>query len=951
LPANRASPQKDLAEFKFIAKEWGAITVRFRLLGPVGAYIEDRPVDVGSARQRCVLAALLVDINRHVPADQLVERVWGGGRLPDRPRSALQTYISLLRRALAPARDLEIVRQPGGYMVTADESLVDLHEFRGLARQARLADDALAVTLFESALALWTGEAFGSLDTPWLNELRVALGEERQAAELDLTDIQLRLGQHGTLLAQLSERADARPLDERLAGQLMLALFRAGRPADALRHYERVRRRLAGELGASPGRALQRLHQRILADDRDLYPHPSTMATASPQEVPPRQLPAAPRLFTGRSRELTLISEAIAEGRPGGATAVVAISGGGGIGKTWLALHWAHRNLDRFPDGQLYVDLRGFDPTGEPTPPASAIRGFLGALGVDRAAIPLDPDAQIGMYRSLIAHKRMLIVLDNARDAAQVASLLPGGPNCAVLVTGRRYLHGLITAHGAHAVVLGTFSADEGEQLLALHLGRHRITREPRAAAALLACCAGLPLAISVVAARAIAHPGHSLASFAEELADSAARLDALQAGDPIADVRTVLSWSHGALSPAASTVIDLVALAPGPDIGVPAAASLAACAVDRVRAVLLELESAHLLQQDTPGRYRMHDLVRLYGAERARENQPAARTALRRLVDFYIHSAHAGDRLLAPQRPPIQLTDPAADCTPYTPPDPVAALAWFDTEHSCLLAAQQLAWSLGWDAGTWQFAWALNTFHSRRGHLHDQVATWQLALTAAERLDDPASRVLAHRWLGHACAAADRIADSLDHLHRAVALAELAGDTTNQAHAHHILARAWEQNNDDHQALIHANHALRLFQTLANPVWQAQALNAVGWYSARLGRYAEARAACEAALALHREHSYKDGEAGTLDSLGYIAYVQGEHAQALDHYNLALTLYLDRGNTYAAADTLDRIGTIYRALGQPERAADAWTSSLEYYQTQNRQADADRVRKQLARL
>jgi DNA-binding SARP family transcriptional activator len=472
-------------------------TARFRLLGQVDACIADRYVDVGPARQRCVLAGLLVDANRCVPVDQLVERVWGGGRLPDRPRNALRTYISLLRKALdgAPA----ITRQSDGYVIDVDESNVDMHDFRRLVRQARSADEPRAVMLFERALALWKGEAFGMLDTPWLNDLRTALEEERQSAERDLTDIQLRLGQHGILLARLVEWAEARSLDERLAGQVMLALFRAGRQADALRHYERMCRRLTGELGTDPGRALQQLHQRILADDATLYVDQSNAVATAQRTTLPRQLPAAPRLFTGRARELASISAAVDDaGAP-----VVAISGGRGIGKTWLALHWAYRNLDRFPDGQLHIDMRGADSTGGPTVAASAIRGFLDALGVDRAAIPLDPDTRIGLFRSLVADQRMLFVLDNARDTAQVRPMLPGGPGCTVLVTSRRPLHGLVSAHGAHAVDLDVFSAPEGEELLARYLGADRVAREPQATAFLLARCAGSPQAIGAIGARA----------------------------------------------------------------------------------------------------------------------------------------------------------------------------------------------------------------------------------------------------------------------------------------------------------------------------------------------------------------------------------------------------------------------------------------------------------------
>ena len=467
--------------------EMGNVMVRFRLLGQVDARIADRYVDVGSARLRCVLASLLVDANRCVPADQLVQRVWGGGRLPDRPRNVLRTYISLLRKALA--QDQAITRRSDGYLINVDESCVDVHCFRRLVRQARSADEPRGAVLFERALALWHGEAFGMLDTPWLNDLRTTLAEERQAAERDLIDIQLRLGHHSTLLARLAEWSQARPLDERLAEQSMLALFRAGRQAEALRHYERMCLRLNEELGADPGRALQRLHQRILADDATLYVDRSTAI----RTAVPRQLLAAPRRFTGRTRELASISAAVdIDGAP-----VVAISGERGIGKTWLALHWAHQELDHFPDGQLYADLGGADP----------IPGFLAALGVDRNSSPPDPDARAGLFRSLIADRRMVIVLDNARDTEQVRPLLPGGPDCTVLVTSRQRLNGLVSGHGAHPVDLDVFSVAESEELLVRYLGVERVASEPETTAVLLGHCGGVPQAIGAVAARALTFP------------------------------------------------------------------------------------------------------------------------------------------------------------------------------------------------------------------------------------------------------------------------------------------------------------------------------------------------------------------------------------------------------------------------------------------------------------
>jgi tetratricopeptide (TPR) repeat protein/transcriptional regulator with XRE-family HTH domain len=665
--------------------------------------------------------------------------------------------------------------------------------------------------------------------------------------------------------------------------------------------------------------------------------------------IVPRQLPAAGH-FVGRAAEMLALAALLDQPSAAGTVTVSTIGGPGGIGKTWLALHWAHHNRRQFPDGQLYVNLRGYDPSGEPMVPGEAVRGFLDALGVEPTALPVDLEAQAGLYRSLVADRRMLIVLDNARDAAQVVPLLPGDGNCTVLVTSRRRLDGLITAFGARSMELGVLPDAEGLELLTRNLGEPRVDAEPEAAAELLHCCGGLPLAIAVVAARATSHPLSPLAAIAAELRDAPARLDALAGTDLTANVRAVLSWSYHALEPAEATVFGLLALAPGPDISVPAAASLLALPIPTTRVVLRGLEGAYLVQNHAPDRYRMHDLVHLYAVEQAhRDLSPDCRTAaLRRLVDFFLHTAHAGDRHLAPQRPSIALEQSGSG--PAQPlPDSAEALAWFDAEHASLLATHLTAAAHGWYTQVWQLAWTLNTFHNRRGHLHNQVAAWQLALTAAEHLADPAALAMANRWLGHAYGQTARPVEAVRHLHNALTLSERTGDTTNQAHTHHLLAHTWEEQGDDERALSHARQALDLYRTLGNPVWQAQGLNAVGWYQARLGHYGDARVSCQAALTVHRQHGYRDGEGGALDSLGYIAYHAGRHEEAITYYRHALTTYRDGGDTYTEAHTLDRLGHAHAALEQHEQAGHAWRRALLLYRSQHRAADAARVERQLA--
>lgn len=618
--------------------------MRFRLLGAVEADHEGRSVDLGHARQRTALTALLVDANQVVSTDQLVDRIWGDDP-PQRGRGVLYAYLSRLRRAVTPM-GVRIVRRDGGYVIDVDCTVVDLHRFRQLVARAHAAsEEEQALQLLTEALGLWHGEAFMGLDTPWLTTVRAALNQERHVAQLEHADIALRRGKHTELLTDLSERAAQYPLDERVAGQLMLALYRNGRQAEALKHYEHTRRRLAEEVGTDPGRPLRTLHGRILTADPGLM--------ASNPGPTPRQLPAAPSLFTGRARELVTIDGALRDGD--GAEKVVVISaigGAAGIGKTWLALHWAHENAGRFPDGQLYVNLRGFGPWNRPLPPEAALRGFLDALATDPASIPVEPEAQAALYRSLVADKRMLIVLDNAADTAQVAPLLPGGSHCAVLVTSRRRLTGLVTRYGAIALTLDVLAPGEARQLLRRHIGAHATSAEPRAVGELLDHCAGLPLALGIVATRAAMHRDLPLGMLAEELRQDATRLDALDAGELEANLRAVFSWSYRVLTPQAARLFRLLGLHPGPDISWSAAASLTGLPTDQIRAPMAELAGAHLVTEHLPSRFALHDLLRLYAREQAHafDSDVERHRALRRVLDHYLHTAHSASQLTSCQ-------------------------------------------------------------------------------------------------------------------------------------------------------------------------------------------------------------------------------------------------------------------------------------------------------------
>jgi tetratricopeptide (TPR) repeat protein len=632
---------------------------------------------------------------------------------------------------------------------------------------------------------------------------------------------------------------------------------------------------------------------------------------------------------------------------------ISAIGGIGGIGKTWLALQWAHSHLSRFPDGQLYINLRGFDPSGAPMPSRTALRSFLDALGVDPTTTPVDLDAQAALYRRLIAGKRLLIVLDNARDTSQVAPLLPGSPSCSVLVTSRNQLAGLVAMHGARPLDLDVLEEPEARDLLIRHLGRERLAAEPDAVARLLERCGGLPLALAIVAAHATVHQDFPLAALAEEVQEMSSQLDAFDTGELNVDLRTVFSWSYRSLRPGAAGLFRLLGLSPTPDIGLSAAACLARMSIRRIRVLLRDLERAYLVQQHLPGRYRMHDLLRLYAAERADhdDSEEVRYAAARRHVDFYLYTGSAGERLLYPERPAIGLGEPAAGCVPQSLKNAAAVWNWFDVEQPGLLAIHQFAAKQGWHDRVWQLAWTLTAFNWRRGNLREDLDAWRVGAAAADKLREPAIQARAHRCLGSAYARLEMYTEALDHLQRALAFAEQTDDVVDRAHIHRALSMAWARQGDDDQALSHCTKALHLLQTLDNPALEADALNAVGWFHARLGHYTEARGYCESALALHSRHQYRDGEANTLDSLGFIASHTNRHGEAIDFYLRALTLFRDLGHAYQEADTLVKLGDAYVAFGHLSGARDAWHQALDLFEKQHRKTDAEKIEAQLADL
>lgn len=887
--------------------------VEIALLGEVSARVGGRRVELGPARQRCVLAALAVDVNRTVSVEQLTERVWGA-EPPRQSRATLHSYLSRLRQACTAA--ITLAGRPAGYVLVADESSVDLLRFRKLRDQARnLTDDEEIARILTEAVALWRGEPLTGIGGDWADLTRDLLTHERDAAELDLADARLRLGQGPELLATIATRATKRPLDERVAAQHMQALAQAGRVSEALEEFRAVRTRLVAALGTEPGVELRKLHENLLLSDH-------------PAEPVPRQLPSAPARFVGRRQDLTGLDDAL---RTAG---VAAIAGAGGMGKTWLALRWAHANLHRFPDGQLFVDLRGFSPDETPMEPDVAVRGFLHALGLDANRVPPGPNARAALFRAITARRRMLLVIDNAADASQVVPLLPGGDTCRVVVTSRNRLQGLTT------IGLDVLADHDASMVLAGQIGATRLRAEPLAVARLIDLCGGLPLALSIVGARVLTEPDLSLAEIARQLEELG--LGALDA-DPRVSVPVVLSWSYRALSEQQKEAFTLLGIAPGEDVGLHAAASLTGLSIEDASTTLRSLEQASLISIGTGFRARMHDLVRTYAAERTNADRDEA---LRRLVDHHVHTAHANDRLIDPHRPLITLDEAAPGTHVTAADDKAGARAWFDAERGTRRAVQEAAAARGWNDKVVLLARVSHAYHQLRGRLDDELAMWQTAIDAAE---NPADRVVAHRIVGSSLGQVQRFDEAQHHLSEALALAEQVGEPLPLADAHGTLAWLWASRSEYGRAFEHAKASLPHYERTGNKMLVAMAHNNIGLCAAEVGDTGQGRLSCARALDLLHELGDRHGKATAMDTLARIEHQCGNHAEAITHYEHAIELFQAEDDDYDTANTLTNLGHTHLALAQPELAADVWQRALHLLEQQGRDDEADRLRKLLA--
>jgi tetratricopeptide (TPR) repeat protein/transcriptional regulator with XRE-family HTH domain len=648
--------------------------------------------------------------------------------------------------------------------------------------------------------------------------------------------------------------------------------------------------------------------------------------------LPPHQLPPAPRHFAGRAAELRAMTAALEDATDGAAVLVTAVDGTAGIGKTALALHWAHQVHDRFPDGELYVNLRGFDPGGTAVMATEALRRFLGAVGVAAAQIPADLDAQAAAYRSRLAGRRMLILLDNARDADQVRPLLPGTPGCLVLVTSRNQMPGLVAVNGAYPLTLDLLGANEASQLLTRRLGAQRTGAEPDAVEEIVAYCAGLPLALALAAAHAATRPQHPLRRSAEQLRDRRHRLNELSASEPTTDLHAVFSWSYDALSAAGARLFRLLGLHPVPDVSAAAAASLTGLRQRQVRQLLAELVRVSLITEHSPGRYGCHDLLHAYASEltQAYDAEPDRRGARHRMLDHYLHTGHAAALLIYPERDPITVQPAQPGVIVEHLADATAATAWLTTEHRVLMAAIADALANGFPMHTWQLAWSLTTIHDRHGHWHDWVVAQEAAVAAAGRLADSAAQGIAHRLLGRAYTRVGRHEDAQEQLRYALDAFEAVGERTRQAHTHLDLADTLLDTEQHREALAHVRRALALYRATGHQVGQADALAGIGLVLAMLGDHATALGYCEQALALHQALGHSFGQATTWDNLGLVHQQLGHHTEAAKCYRQAAALLREAGDRYFGAQVTTRLGDAQQAGGNTEAARQSWQQALE---------------------
>jgi DNA-binding SARP family transcriptional activator/tetratricopeptide (TPR) repeat protein len=942
--------------------------VRFGVLGAlqvVDGWGASRVIPAG--KLRVLLATLLLGNGSTVSAMSLTEALWDESPPPN-AAAALRTYVTRLRRALGPVGARIVGRSPGWAVELHGPGELDLAEVEWLWQTARTAAAAgewqQTSSLLATALSLWRGEPLVDVPSPALvrreaaslAELRLRLAEAR-------IDADLRLDRDRDLVPELRRLAAEHPLREHVRAQLMLACYRSGQQAAALEVYRDARSTLAEELGVEPGPELRDLHQKILAADPDLTaaagdafttaaPAPGQPQRPEPEAVVPRQLPAAVRIFTGREAELTLLTDLTDRARADGSGVIIVISGMAGVGKTALAVNWARRSAGLFPDGQLHVNLHGYTPSGEPVDPAAVITGFLEALGVPASQIPASAQAQAGLYRSLLAGRNMLIVLDNARDAPQVRPLLPGAPGCLVLVTAREQLTGLAATDGAHMLSLDVLRDAEAVEMLVARLDADRAASQPGAVAEMASLCGNLPLALAVTAARAAARPGHQLSALAAELREAGGRLDALDDADAASSIRAVFSWSYGQLSPAAARAFRLLGLHPGPDISAPAVASLAGLSRAQARNVIADLTRAHLLAEPAPGRYAFHDLLRAYASEqvRASETPEDRHAAQHRTLDHYLATAVAAAKLLITRKLGVALPPLAPGVRPEELTSRDAALGWLTAEYAVLLRLTDLAAETGFDHHAWQLPREMWTIFIWRAQWQDWDRTHRVAEAAAYRLGDKrAQAITLMNWSGLDMER-KRANPAEQRLRRALGLFGQIGDRQGQATALVNLGWLLADAGRDEEAIRVMHKVYRLSSEIGDCEYQLGALVKIGQCRVRTGEHRAAAGVLVRAQRMLGQQPEDVFHANAAHSLGQAFYGLGDYRQAISSYQASAELSDKLGDHPLQAEALNDLADAYSAEGRHGEAVRACEQTLSIL-TDLGHPDAFKTRSKLEKL
>ncbi|MEQ4715507.1 BTAD domain-containing putative transcriptional regulator [Nonomuraea sp. B19D2] len=905
--------------------------LRIKILGPWELTAGGDVLPLTGSRRIGLLARLALSAGQVVAADQLLTDVWGQSRAATAPKQ-LHIVVSKLREFLAPrALDEVIVTAPGGYCLDVPPDHVDAHLFMRLVREARAGrargETATADRSFRQALALWRGEALAGMSAEWAQIEATRLAEERLTALEDHVDLRMAAGDHHAVVPDLTVHIEAHPLRERPHAQLMLALYRAGRSSEALAVYQETRRVMIQELGIEPGAALRRLQQAVLARDPVLdLTAPAQDATLG-DAAAPAELTAGTRAFTARDVELAWLDKALATSGAG-TPAIVAIGGPGGIGKSALAVHLAHAVADRYADGVLYIDLHGATDGLRPLSPLEALGRLLRSLGLDGSAVPTTVDEAAARYRSLTSARNVLLILDNALDTRQVRPLIPAGSGCAVVITSRQVL---TSVDGARHLNLPGLDPSESTALLARIAGPERVHAEPEACGRIVRLCGGLPLALRIAAARLAARPDWTLSYLADRLADATRRLDTLEYADLVVRASIAVSLQHLQEEPSgqdAAHLFALLGLLDTPTHTSAAAAALADRPERTVEAALDRLLDARLLESAGPGRYRMHDLVRLYAREQAddivQESDRVAAT--RRALHHYLATVRTASLLLNPT--PL-VRNLRADQPGLRLDTPQEAIDWIELERDNLIAVARQAAIRTDDPGMVEgLATSLNGPFSHRGWLADLAEIHHRALQVAVRTGDWAGQARGHNQLGCIHKNQGRFEVAVEQFERALVCWDRAGLPLRKAGALKNLGSTYGQLGRFDDALATLDEAAATARASGLRDYEANILNGRAAVLIRMGRLDDAIDAGRKSVEIWAEFDNPHGEGAATDTLADACRRAGRLVEAEAGYRRAAYLNHKAGHRAVEAVCLWGLGDTLYGLGRQEEARKYWHQS-----------------------